>query len=208
MAKDKQDNGAVVEGVAGILLTGGSSRRLGFDKAALVVEGQALALRVARTMSNVVHPIVEVGPGRSGLRAVTEDPPGCGPLVAIGAGCRFLRSEGHGGPVLVLACDLPRVAEPLLTLLARWPGERSVVPVVAGMAQPLCARWSRSHLDSIPERVDTGERSMRSLLDDTVEFVDESVWARVAPPSAFGDIDRREDLDQLGIRWAFPTTNN
>ena len=206
---DSGQEGGVVGGVAGILLTGGSSRRLGFDKASLVVRGELLASHVARVMAMVVFPLIEVGPGRSGLRAVTENPPGCGPLVAIGAGHHELRSSGHTGPTLVLACDLPRVSPLLLTFLARWPGETSVVPVVSGIAQPLCARWSSTQLDSIASRVIAGERSMRSLLeDDTIAFVDEGVWSEVATRTTFADVDTREDLEFLGLRRAFPKEND
>lgn len=202
MASDTGEGAGVVAGVAGILLTGGKSRRLGFDKASLLVNGEPLARRVGRVMSQVVRPLFEVGPGRSGLRSVTEDRPGCGPLVAVGEGHRALGDAGHRGAALVLACDLPLVDRPLLFLLAGWPGESSVVPVVGGIAQPLCARWSRSALDTIASRVDDGERSMRSLLEDEeITFVGEGVWSQVASEESFTDIDRLEDLDRLGLPW-------
>lgn len=205
MASDMGDGSGVVAGVAGILLTGGKSRRLGFDKASLVVEGEPLARRVARVMSQVVHPLVEVGTGRSGIRAVTEDRPGRGPLVAICAGHRALRDAGHLGPALVLACDLPLVDRPLLSLLAGWPGASSVVPVVGGIAQPLCARWSRGALDSVVSRVGAGERSMHSLLEDEeIVFMDEAQWSHVASATMFTDVDRREDLARLGLPWDLP----
>lgn len=195
----------VAEGVAGILLTGGASTRMGFDKASLVVEGESLAVRVGRVLSRVARPVVEVGRGISGLRAVVEGVPGSGPLVAVAEGCRELQREGHCGPALVLACDLPFVNEEILSFLANWPGVSSVVPLVAGVPQPLCARWSRPHLDSIAAKVAEGERAMRSLLNDVhIVFVDEAQWARVASRRAFTDIDRREDLDRLGLRWSTP----
>src|SRR5487761_1664408 len=93
-------------GVAGMLLTGGASRRMGFDKSALVIGGVPLARRLAQVLAQVVAPLVEVGPGRSGLPALTEDPAGGGPLVAVGAGHVELSCRGHVGPSLVLACDL------------------------------------------------------------------------------------------------------
>ncbi|HET6809541.1 MAG TPA: NTP transferase domain-containing protein, partial [Acidimicrobiales bacterium] len=119
---------------------------MGFDKATMVVEGRVSAVRLAAALTAVARPVLEVGPGRSGLASVSEDPPGSGPLVAIAAGWRALTERGHGGPVLVLACDLPLVDEEVLRLLAGWPGPASVVPVVAGRDQPLCARWSAADL--------------------------------------------------------------
>ena len=72
--------------MAGVLLTGGASRRMGTDKARLVVNGETLAARSARVLTAVCDPVVEVGPGVSGLPAVLEEPPGAGPLVALLAG--------------------------------------------------------------------------------------------------------------------------
>src|SRR5205807_1911161 len=78
--------GDPVPGVAGLVLTGGTSSRMGRDKAALPVGGQTLAERVAGRLSGVVAPVLEVGPGRCGLPVAPEDRPGAGPLAALVAG--------------------------------------------------------------------------------------------------------------------------
>lgn len=58
---------------AGLLLTGGASRRMGADKALLEIGGRRLADRGASVLAAVCHPVLEVGPGVSGLPAVRED---------------------------------------------------------------------------------------------------------------------------------------
>ena len=128
--------------VAGMLLTGGASRRMGSDKAMLEVGGVANAVRLAGLLREVSGPVLEVGPGRSGLRALSEQPPGQGALAAVAAGGSALRELGCARPALVLACDLPFVGGAVLRFLVGWPGTGSVVPVVGGRPQPLCARWS------------------------------------------------------------------
>ena len=54
---------ATAVGTAGILLTGGRSRRLGVDKATLVLDGETLAQRAARRLGAVCEPVVEAGDG-------------------------------------------------------------------------------------------------------------------------------------------------
>ena len=110
--------------VAGVLLTGGASRRMGFDKALVEVNGVPSAVRLAAALAEVTRPVFEVGPGRSGLPAVDEGTLGQGPLVAACAALPALRAAGHLGPVLLLACDLAFVTAADLALLARWPGRR------------------------------------------------------------------------------------
>lgn len=121
---EMQDKSHPMVQVAGILLTGGRSRRMGFDKASISINGVPSAKRTAQVLCTVVSPVIEVGPGRSGLAAVCEEPPGSGPLVAIGVGAEALRRAGHDGPALVLACDLPRVTNAALG--CSWTGPATV----------------------------------------------------------------------------------
>jgi molybdopterin-guanine dinucleotide biosynthesis protein A len=187
-------------GVGGALLTGGASRRMGFDKASVQVDGVPNAVRLAAVLGEVASPVVEVGPGRSGLVAVDEQPPGQGPLSATCAAWETLRAMGHFGPVLVVACDLPFVTAEDLGLLATWPGPASVVPVAAGRPQPLCARWSPEDLSAARLLVQGGERSMKALLlRPGVVFVDEKHWPEGKARRVFADFDTPSDLADLGL---------
>jgi molybdopterin-guanine dinucleotide biosynthesis protein A len=192
--------GRPVPGVAGLVLTGGSSRRMGRDKATLALGGQTLAERVAALLSQVAAPALEVGPGRTGLRLVPEDRPGAGPFTALIAGWRAVTAQGHRGPVVVVACDLPRVSEPLLRLIASHPGSGSVVPVVDGRPQPLCARFSAAALTHGAVMVGTGRRSLGPLLEHPdVRWLEPAEWSRVAEGDDFADVDTPDDLARLGL---------
>src|ERR1700736_1061525 len=82
---------------AALLLTGGTSRRMGRDKATLPVNGTPLAERTATLLAQVADPVVEVGPGWTGLVAVREEPAGQGPLAAMAAGWAYLSGAAGGG---------------------------------------------------------------------------------------------------------------
>lgn len=175
---------------------------MGFDKASIRVDGVALAQRAGQLLSEVAAPTVEVGPGRSGLVSVLEDPPGTGPLAAVGAGVRSLRVAGHDGGALVLACDLPLVSREALLALAGWPGEGSVVPAAGGGPQLLCARWSAPDLDAIEELLARGERAMKALLGRPgVTIVARPDWPAGLEARALLDVDTPAELDRLGLRW-------
>jgi molybdopterin-guanine dinucleotide biosynthesis protein A len=201
-AVEVHDESRPMTQVGGLLLTGGRSRRMGFDKASISIDGVPSAQRTAETLRKVVFPIIEVGPDLSGLMAICEEPRGSGPLVAISAGFQALRRIGHDGPAIVLACDLPLVTDAALRMLAGWPGDCSVVPVVAGWPQPLCARWSAADLASVAGLVDAGERSMKALLARPgLVRLDEWSWPAEVTASAFADVDTPADLDRLGLSW-------
>jgi molybdopterin-guanine dinucleotide biosynthesis protein A len=182
---------------AGVVLTGGSSRRLGFDKATVLAGGETLAVRAARVLGSVCSPIVEVGPGHSGVRAVREQPPGSGPLAALVAGADALAADA----VVLLGCDLVRVEGPVLALLAGWEGSASVVPVVRGEPQLVCARYGADALAAARRLLARGERSLRALLEAVgVDLVPEAQWRTVADTDAFDDLDTPDDLARLGLR--------
>lgn len=184
--------------VAGLLLAGGAGRRMGVEKATLVLDGATLAERAAAALEAVCRPVLEVGPGHSRLDVVREDPPGTGPLAAVAAGGRALRARGHRGPTIVLAVDMPQVTTALLRFLATFPGDASVVPVVDDQPQPLCARYSAEALAAAEALTAAGERSMRALLDAVeLRWAGPEAWGAVADPAAFLDVDTAEDLDRV-----------
>ena len=191
-----------------MLLTGGASRRMGRDKATITIPGAplpagagpvTLADRTARLLGAVAEPVVEVGPGRSFLRAVSEDPPGAGPLAAVAAGATALAAAGWTGPVLVVATDLPLLDEAMLRWLASHPDPRSVVPVAAGRVQPLCARYRADDLATAGRLVGTGRRAMGDLLAAIdAHRAGEEEWAAAAGgPSVLSDADTPGDLERL-----------
>ena len=179
-------------GVGGVLLTGGASRRMGTPKAALVLAGETLAVRAARVLGAVCDSVVEVGPGWTDLPSALEDPPGSGPLAALVAGADAL---GNAGPVLLLACDLPFVEEELLALLVHWPGSATVVPIdAAGVAQPVCARYSAVAIVRARVLLADGERSLQPLVNDPGA-------ERVSgfPVRALTDVDTPDTARELGL---------
>ncbi len=189
--------------VAGLLLTGGASRRLGSPKADLRVGGERLADRNARLLASVTSPALEVGPGWSSLESVQEAAAGSGPLAAVAAGGARLVGRGAGDrSVLVLAVDLPFLDEAVLRALADAPPADAVVPRVDGRLQPLCARYSAAALVRAGEMLSAGERSMHALVDalaPSVRWFDEPEWSAVTTARCFADVDTPEDAHRFGL---------
>ena len=187
-----------MSGVAGLVITGGSSRRLGVDKATLILDGETLAARAAYLLAGRCSEVIEVGPGVTTLRAVRETPAGAGPLAALVAGANALRDAVTDSPgaVVLLACDLPWVAPALDALIAAPAHVELVVPVDEdGRRQYVCARYGPRSVDAARALVAHGERSLHALVasfDDVLEvggFV----------PGTFADVDVPEDAHRAGI---------
>jgi molybdopterin-guanine dinucleotide biosynthesis protein A len=186
---------------AAIVLTGGASRRMGRDKASIRPPGwdRTFAQRTAGLVAAVAGPAVEVGPGRTFLAALSEDPPGAGPLAAVAAGWGALAAGGWRGPVLVVATDLPFLDLATLSWLAGHPTGASLVPICGGRPQPLCARYGAADLDTARRLARAGSAAMAALLAAT-----EPLLVEAPRPEALRDVDTPADLALAGLAGPQP----
>jgi molybdopterin-guanine dinucleotide biosynthesis protein A len=185
---------------AAAVLCGGASRRMGRDKATLVVDGAAMAVRVgdacrAAGAGAVVAIGGDVGAlGRLGLAVVEDDEPGQGPLAATLTALRWSPTE----LLVVLSCDLlapnPATILHLVERLAAAPTEVvGAVPVVAGHHQWTHAAWRRGALTALGSAQRAGARSLRRACAGLPLALVTDV-----SPGDVGDADRPGDLPGAG----------
>jgi len=134
--------------VAGALLLGGASSRMGRDKAQLSLDGESLAARSARLLARCFQEVLLVGapPAAAALCApagplrLAADPPGprCPLRGLVGA-----LSAAQAPRVVVIATDLPGLCDDLPLALSAWPEADAVIPRRGGRPEPLCALWRR-----------------------------------------------------------------
>jgi molybdopterin-guanine dinucleotide biosynthesis protein A len=151
----------------GAILVGGASSRLGRDKALVRVGGRTLVERAESALLAVVDQVVVVGKAGTscplpGRRWVTDDRPGRSALAGL---CRAL-AAAEDRPVLVVACDHPFLAPPLLRLLLDGlAGEAACVPGAGGRLDPLVAAYDPRRIGSALEgRLARGELRLSSAV--------------------------------------------
>jgi molybdopterin-guanine dinucleotide biosynthesis protein A len=117
--------------IAGILLAGGKSARMGRDKAALVARGAAtgtqttLGAHAVATLRAVCWRVVCVGHGRGVPDDVPRiDDPGDGPLVALTHAIDSALIGAEASMFVVLPVDMPSVDAPLLQRLLNARAKR------------------------------------------------------------------------------------
>jgi len=180
-----------------VVLAGGQGRRMGADKALLLVEGQRLVdMVVAGLSARGDRVIVARGDRSLGLPNEVADVPGCpGPLGGLVAGLEAARSE----LVALVPVDAPMVVPDLahhLATLCVVSGRAAAVPVVGGRVQALHAVIRRRALPAMRSRIDGGEQSPRRLLGwlDALR-IDADGWAHIDPGGGFSvDWDHPRDL--------------
>ncbi len=177
-------------GFDAIVLAGGAARRMGgHDKPMLEVAGRPMLVHVLDAVGGAGRRIV-VGPRRDiGIEVIwcREEPPGGGPVAAIGAALPHVDAD----TVLVLAADLPWIApavEPLLGALDD-PAVDVAMLTSDGRANYLAAAWRTRALSDAIGRAATKSTaatagvSMRAL----VAGVPDALVNLVDDPAHWGD---------------------
>jgi molybdenum cofactor guanylyltransferase len=190
--------------LAGLVLCGGSSSRMGSDKTMIQVGGRPLVVAVAETVSEAAWPVF-LAPGRRGRLGdlgypeVDDEIPGAGPLGAVVAG---LLASPH--PLMAVAGgDMPFASSALFSLMAKiHSGEDAVVPISDSGPEPLHAVYARDALPRIRSALAEGLLSMRGMLDQlTVRPVEATEWRKVDPSGRFAlNLNSPEDLSHLEPR--------
>jgi molybdenum cofactor guanylyltransferase len=184
-------------GVTGVVLAGGSGRRMGRPKSMIEVRGRPMVARVVEVLAAAgCAPVVIVGDDGAGLAAldvpiVPDRWPGEGPLGGVLTALRHT-----GTDVVVAACDLPDLDETAVRAViaagstAGSPTGGSVDVAVAddGTRPAALARWNRSALEPLDDLFTGGERSLRGAIAEL-----RSVTVAV-PPEVLRNVNTPDDL--------------
>lgn len=159
-----------------VLLAGGKSRRMGFDKALLHVNGRPLWLHQIETLRELGAMEVlisgpEAGPWKgSGIRVVQDVRQSAGPMAAIANVLTNVTTPR----VVVLAVDLPLMSSRFLGKLLTF--NRPIVPRNGGYFEPLAAVYAKGGLTLLEAMLESGERSLQSYLTQMVNSELTSVY--------------------------------
>jgi molybdenum cofactor guanylyltransferase len=186
-----------------IILAGGDSKRMGRDKAGLLLDGQTLLQRVIAAMQQVFPAVIvsvrqlrpEIDLPQVCDEQASDRSRGGGPLAGLAAGLGRITTPW----AFLVACDMPFIEPAMIVLLAGYRSDcQAVVPVVQGHQQPLAAFYAVDCLDVLRAHLARGgKNSIRALLDQLrVHYVDEPALLPADPAlHSFRDIDTPEDIE-------------
>jgi molybdopterin-guanine dinucleotide biosynthesis protein A len=147
-----------------LLLVGGQSRRMGADKATLLVAGEPLWARQLRVLSGLDPREIAVSARArpawcpAGMAVVLDEQPSRGPLSGLASALRGLQTT-H---LVALAVDLPRMTTGHLRgLLALARPGCGVVPVRDDRFEPLCAIYPAAAAGLVEEAIQSDDVSLQ-----------------------------------------------
>lgn len=187
--------------VNGLILTGGKSERMGWDKAAIEYHGKPQAIYLVELLDRVGIPAcISCRPGDAGRWApfptIEDHAEGFGPMAGIMAAF----SDDPDSALLVIACDYPllRIQDIRWLLSQRAPGyDVTAVSLKEGLGEPLLAIWESRSYRILADSYASGNFKMMDVLSKL-----DVILARPEEPHFFKQANdpqaKKEALEFLG----------
>lgn len=158
---------AKIKDAAAVLLCGGKSRRMGFDKVYIEYRQSPLLLRNATCLQKLFEQVVLVGdtreklegiPGLEGFPILTDQLPERGPLGGISTALSELDTKY----IFVAACDMPNISTLLIKrMYIHIDNNQAVVCVNEGKMETLFAFYHQSCLPVFQKQLSEGNLQIR-----------------------------------------------
>lgn len=189
--------------VAGVILAGGKSRRMGRDKAFLTVGRDAMIERAAEELKKIFKEVLISGGDaetgeRLGLKVVPDLIRGWGPLSGIHASLLAARSR----KCLVVPCDMPFISAELAKIMVELSDSYDVtVPQHGDYLQPLFAVYDKNCIPAVEEALNNGRHKVVDFYPRVrVKYVSEAILRGVADiDTVFFNVNTPLDLEKARI---------
>lgn len=158
-----------LQGVTGVILAGGKSRRMGSNKALLPYRGGRFIEAIHRQLTEIFPEVIMVTDTPDlydflPCRKVSDIYSGMGVLAGIHSGLYHSSNPA----IFAVACDMPYLVEALIRHLAgRADAGGVLIPESPGGLEPLHAVYGKGCLAAIEATLLSGQRKIVSFFDRT-----------------------------------------
>ncbi len=154
--------------LTGVILAGGTSRRMGTDKALLTLGGLTFIEIIARTLIRIVGDVM-ISAGdvskyrRFNFPVIPDVHPGCGPLGGIHAALSSAPGEG----ALIVSCDMPLITGVECERLgSAIPRSDVVIARIGGRLHPLPGIYRKGVLPVLQRRLTEGRYAVLDFIGE------------------------------------------
>ena len=192
--------------ITGIVLAGGQSRRMGFNKAEAKMHGESMLIRMIDKIKKVTPTIaVSIGavPYPNILYTqISDEYPQCGPIGGIYSVLKASKTSLN----LVVSCDIPLVSESLLKYIVKTATENSSIITVPiddeGQIQMMCAVYRKEVLPFLEKQINAHAFKMKDLLDlVSVKYIEITRKHPLYVEHAFMNVNNPSTLEEARNLW-------
>lgn len=193
--------------VTGVVLAGGRSRRMGFNKAEAEMQGESMLMRMIDKLKEIT-PTILVSSGtvsypNLSFPQIPDEYPQCGPL----GGIYSVLKASNTSLNLVLSCDIPMVSIALLEhIVAKAKKSNALITLPIdydGQLQMMCAVYHKNVLPILRQQIDAHLFKMKSLVDlVATEYVEISKEHPLYQENAFMNVNNPTNLEEARKLWS------
>lgn len=185
-----------------VILAGGLSTRMGFDKQFLKLDDDLLMQKSAHLLCELFdhvfvisnNDVLNIDDFPSNVSIFKDEIDGCGPL----GGIHMALTQSQDAFVYVMACDMPNINLDFIERLYLdcTPAVDAVVTRFGEWIEPFHAMYNKSLTKDIEKYLAKGRRSIYGLLKNrSVAYIKEEETRTFSPDWAlFDNINTKEDL--------------
>lgn len=187
-----------------IILAGGKSSRMGFDKQFLKIDKRRLMDNIINKLKKEFDEIIIVtnkpehyiGLGHKITVDILKDK---GPLGGIHAGLNISSSQY----ALVMACDMPNANIDYIRYMKAYVEGDGCTTNFGDWIEPFCSFYSKDIIPDIEKYLKTKKRSINDLLKILdINYIEENQARRFSPNwDMFLNLNTKEDLDDYLERY-------
>ncbi|WP_313233408.1 molybdenum cofactor guanylyltransferase [Tissierella praeacuta] len=186
-----------------VILAGGKSSRMGFDKQFLEFNNHRLMKILIESLRKEFSEIIIVTNKPDEYKGfdskiITDVIQGKGPLSGIHAGLK----ESSSKYIFVIACDMPNINLDYIKYMKRILEDTNVdicVTQKENRIEPFNGFYSREIIEKIEEHLSSNKRSVNELIFNSKTYFIKEKEARIFSPDwdMFSNLNTKEDLESF-----------
>ncbi|HBO85039.1 MAG: hypothetical protein A2073_05005 [Deltaproteobacteria bacterium GWC2_42_11] len=187
--------------MTGIILAGGKSSRMGFNKAFIEVNGVRIIERTVNLFKEIFNEVMIITNTpleyeEFDVRTATDLIRGAGALGGIYTGIFHAASSR----VFAAACDMPFLDKDTITKMLNMLMEgNGIVPFVDSRLHPLHAIYSRNCLKHMENAIKSGDLRITNLIKKLHIKTVEDIFAAEPASLSIRNINTIQELNALGV---------
>lgn len=185
-----------------IILAGGKSTRMGFDKQFLKIDQRSLMGSLVNKLNRSFNEIIIVTNKPEyyidlSHKIISDKIVGRGPLSGIHSG--LLESSSKYS--FVIACDMPNIDMKYVNYMMESIDDNTLDGCVTrfmDIVEPFISFYSKNLIDKIEKSLEQGKGSIQSILKDSnIKYIEEKEARRFSPDwDMFLNLNTKEDLNK------------
>lgn len=185
-----------------IILAGGKSSRMGFDKQLIKIDGKLIVDYISEKLKTQFEEIIvvtnkkELYNGKN-YKFAQDEYLQMGPMAGIHAGLKKANSKA----AFVTACDMPNVDLEFLEFTKNKFENLDTLGLIYSegeFIEPMNGIYSKDLLAEIEKRLQNKDLKLRKLIEDSnFTFVEKDKLKEINNPKIFENINYKEDLEGI-----------